>query len=381
MSALRILSTQPWVEQLGSTLLHFLWEGLAIAAVHAVGRRWTERSFRPDARYIVACVALAMMAAAPILTWIALSPPAVKSVAASFAAPLSDSAPSAFHGAPVLLPGAPGGGAAPLLLWVVAIWIVGAMACWVRMLGGWILAERLRSRLVRRAPGEWQQALDRLKTRFRVSRPVQLLVSSLVQAPVVVGWLRPAVLVPVGALAGLPADQVEALLLHELAHIRRHDYLVNLFQGVVEAILFYHPAVWWISGHIRVERELCCDDMAVAASGDVLTYARALAELESARPAHAGMVMAASGGSLVNRIARLSGRPRPAPRTGSGSAAIIAAMIIAAATLAAFGQQAQRPKFEVASVKLTEEGFTRHRILVPNAAFGDPAVYDLLGDD
>ena len=166
-----------------------------------------------------------------------------------------------------------------------------------------------------------------------MSRPVQLLVSSLVQAPVVVGWLRPAVLVPVGALAGLPADQVEALLLHELAHIRRHDYLVNLLQGVVEAILFYHPAVWWISGHIRVERELCCDDMAVAASGDVLTYARALAGLESARPAHAGMVMAASGGSLVNRIARLAGRPRPAPRTFSGSATIMAAMIIAATTL------------------------------------------------
>ena len=320
MNAIQIMSTQPWVAQLGSTLLHFLWEGLAIAAVYAVGRRWTERSFGPNARYIVACVALAMMAAAPVVTWTLLSPPAAESVAASFAAPLSDSATSAFRIAPVLLPGgAPGGAAAPLLLWVVAIWLVGAMAFWVRMLGGWILAERLRSRLVRRASGEWQQALDRLKTRLRVSRPVQLLVSSLVQAPVVVGWLRPAVLVPVGALAGLPADQVEALLLHELAHIRRHDYLVNLLQGVVEAILFYHPAVWWISGHIRVERELCCDDMAVAASGDVLTYARALAGLESARPAHAGMVMAASGGSLVNRIARLAGRPRPAPRTVSGS--------------------------------------------------------------
>ena len=352
MSAIQIMSTQPWVERLGATLLHFLWEGLAIAAVYAVGRRWTERSFGPNARYIAACVALAMMATAPVVTWIVLSPPAAKSVVASFAAPLSDSATSAFRSAPVLLPGgAPRGGGAPLLLWVVAIWLGGAMASWVRMLGGWILAERLRSRLVRPASGEWQQALDRLKTRLRVSRPVQLLVSSLVQAPVVVGWLRPAVLVPVGALAGLPADQVEALLLHELAHIHRHDYLVNLLQGVVEAILFYHPAVWWISGHIRGERELCCDDMAVAASGDVLTYARALAGLESARPAHAGMVMAASGGSLVNRIARLAGRPRPAPRTFSGSATIVAAMIIAATTLALFGQQAPRPTFEVASVK------------------------------
>jgi uncharacterized protein (TIGR03435 family) len=352
MSAIQIMSTQPWVERLGSTLLHFLWEGLAIAAVYAVGRRWTERRVGPDARYVVACVALAMMAAAPVATWVVLSPPAAESVAASFAAPLSDAATSAFRSAPVLPPGgAPGGGAAPLLPWVVAIWLVGAMACWVRMLGGWILAERLRSRLVRPASGEWRQAFDRLKARLRVSRPVQLLVSSLVQAPVVVGWLRPAVLVPVGALAGLPADQVEALLLHELAHIRRQDYLVNLLQGVVEAILFYHPAVWWVSGHIRVERELCCDDLAVAASGDVLAYARALAGLESARPAHAGMVMAASGGALVNRIARLAGRPRPAPRPGSGSATIMAAMIIAVTTLALFGQPVPRPRFDVASVK------------------------------
>ena len=138
---------------------------------------------------------------------------------------------------------------------------------------------RLRSRLVRPAPSEWQQALDRLKTRIRVSRPVRLLVSSLVQAPAVVGWLRPVVLVPVGALAGLPAEQIEALLVHELAHIRRHDYLVNVLQSVVEALLFYHPAVWWVSGHIRTEREQCCDDVAVSVSGDVLTYARALAEI------------------------------------------------------------------------------------------------------
>jgi hypothetical protein len=244
-----------------------------------------------------------------------------------------------------MLPGgAPGGGAAPLLLWVVAIWLVGAMVFWVRMLGGWILTERLRSRLVRRASGEWQQSLDRLKTRLRVSRPVQLLVSSLVQAPVVVGWLRPAVLVPVGALAGLPADQVEALLLHELAHIRRHDYLVNLLQGVVEAILFYHPAVWWISGHIRVERELCCDDIAVAASGDVLARAGGL---ESARLAGWSWRRAVD---LWCRIARLAGR-RALLRAHSPDHNHHGRDDHRRDVLALFGQPVPRPKFEVASVK------------------------------
>src|ERR1700677_2488212 len=114
---------------------------------------------------------------------------------------------------------------------------------------------------------------------------------------------------PGGALAGLPVDQVEALLAHELAHIWRNDYLVNLLQSVAEAVLFYHPAVWWVSEQIRAERELCCDDLAVAAcGGDVLTYARALAGVESFRPAHTDTVLAANGGSLVSRIRRLIGQ-------------------------------------------------------------------------
>ena len=138
--------------------------------------------------------------------------------------------------------------------------------------------------LVRRAPPEWQQALSKLAAKIRLSRPVPLLVSALVQVPTVVGWLRPVVLVPVGALGGLPAEYLEALLLHELAHIRRQDYLVNMLQSVAEALLFYHPAVWWVSGHIRAERELCCDDVAVSVFGNALTYASALAHLESCRP-------------------------------------------------------------------------------------------------
>jgi hypothetical protein len=245
---------------------------------------------------------------------------------------------------------------APFLPWVVAVWLAGAAVFWLRLLGGWVLAGRLRSRLVyprlvRPAPCEWQQALDRLKTRIRVGRPVRLLVSSLVQAPAVVGWLRPVVLVPVGALAGLPPEQVEALLLHELAHIRRHDYLVNIVQSVVEVLLFYHPAVWWVSGQIRAERELCCDDLAVCVNGDALTYARALAERESARPAHFTAVIAATGGSLAHRIARLLGQQRPAPRPLSGPAIVTAALLPAITAFAVFGQPVARPTFEVASIK------------------------------
>ncbi|HZI73051.1 MAG TPA: M56 family metallopeptidase, partial [Gemmatimonadales bacterium] len=237
------------------------------------------------------------------------------------------------------------------------------MACWLRLLGGWIRAVRLRSRFVRPASAEWQQAFDRLKTRIRVSLPVRLVVSSLVQAPAVVGWLRPVVLMPVGALTGLPLDHIEALLLHELAHIRRHDYLVNVLQSMVETLLFYHPAVWWISGHIRTERELCCDDAAVSVTGDVLTYARALAGLESARPTNLNPVMAASGGSLAHRIARLLGQSRPVPRTLAGPAIVTVAMLLAVTALAVFGQPVARPKFEAASIKTSEE--TNFRMVRP----------------
>ena len=230
-------------------------------------------------------------------------------------------------------------------------WLAGAVVFWVRLAGGWVAAARMRSTLVRRAPPEWQEILRKLGARIGLSRPVRLLVSALVEAPAVVGWLRPVVLVPVGALGGLPAGQLEALLLHELAHIRRHDYLVNLLQSVAEALLFYHPAVWWVSGHIRAERELCCDDAAVSVSGDALTYARALAQLESYRPAHLSRAVAANGGSLAGRIARLLGQSRPAVRTGLGPGVLAVAILLMAAAYGLFGQSDAHPAFAVASIK------------------------------
>src|SRR5262249_14459722 len=140
----------------------------------------------------------------------------------------------------------------------------------------------------------------------QVSRRVRLLPTNRVDSPSVIGWLRPVILAPVGMLSGLAPQQVEALLAHELAHVRRHDYLVSVLQGIAESLLFYHPAVWWISNQIRTEREHCCDDLAVEASGDVLVYARALAALEAMRPAHVKALLSASDGSLLGRIQRLA---------------------------------------------------------------------------
>jgi uncharacterized protein (TIGR03435 family) len=356
MNATQILATHPWVARLGMTLLHSLWQGAIIAAIYAVARRWGAHTSDARSRYFLACAALAATALAPVVTWTLLSGPSPEVVAVTFAAPLSaartELAPSIF----LSLPADPARPVPePFLFRIVVCWLAGASVFSLRLLCNWIAAERLRSRMVRPASVEWQRILDGLRTRASVSRPVRLLVSGRVHAPAALGWLRPVVLVPLGALAGLPAAQIEALLLHELAHIRRHDYLVHILQSAVEAVFFYHPAVWWISGHMRTERELCCDDMAVSFTGDAVVYARALAEFATARWAQPA-VMAANGGSLAGRIARLLGQTVPSrcPSCGSGPAATLILLAIGACALVA--QSGVRPQFEVASVKPSSAG-------------------------
>jgi uncharacterized protein (TIGR03435 family) len=263
------------------------------------------------------------------------------------------------------------------LSWVVAFWLAGATAFSLRLLFGWLAAERLRYRMVRVAPADWQRILDRLKTRLSVARPVRLLVSGLVEVPAAIGWLRPVVLVPAGALAGLPPAQMEALLLHELAHVRRHDYFVHVLQSAMEAIFFYHPAVWWVSGHMRAERELCCDDIAVSITGDAAAYVHALAEFDSARWTQP-TVMAANSGSLSARIARLLGQS-PAPRRTSGGPASAAALILLAiGGWAVFAQPGGRPRFEVASVKPSGNPGIQHVRPLPGRLTADASLRILM---
>jgi GWxTD domain-containing protein len=195
---------------------------------------------------------------------------------------------------------------ADVLGWLAPLWAAGVVLFYLRGAAGWFAARRLRRAGVCSAAPFWQARARELASRMRVTKTVALLESALAEAPVVIGHLRPVVLLPIGLLSGLPAAQVEAILLHELAHIRRRDYLVNLMQAAVEGVLFYHPAVWWISGVMRSERENCCDDLAVAATGSALEYASALIAIEGMRTT--GAAVAATGGSLMKRIERLLGR-------------------------------------------------------------------------
>ena len=226
------------------TLLHFLWQGLFIAILYAAARRSVARTSSPQTRYLLACGALAAMIAAPFVTWELMAPPDASPEAIYPIRSTPQAASAAGIATTTTLPDSVRATMSSVqseqfLFWVVMVWLAGAMVFWVRLAGGWVVAARMRSMLVRRAPPEWQETLRKPGAQIGLSRPVQLLVSALVQVPTVVGWLRPAVLVPAGALGGLPAEHLEALLLHELAHIRRHDYLIR---SIRHSIAWRKPA-------------------------------------------------------------------------------------------------------------------------------------------
>ena len=234
----------------------------------------------------------------------------------------------------------------PTIPWVLAAWLAGVCLLSLRLARGWVVARRVAERGCEPAAPRWQATLARLRRELGVSRPVRLAASVLAEVPSVVGWLRPVVVVPVSAFAGMTTWQMEAVLAHELAHIRRHDYLVNLLQSAVETLLFYHPATWWVSKQVREERERCCDDVAVALCGDAAGYVRALAELEAMRAAPA-LALSATGGSLLGRARRLIAPPQT--RRSSGTlAGAVALVLVACAWATASAEQA--PSFGAAGM-------------------------------
>ena len=300
----------PEVQALAWTLVHFLWQGCGIWALAALALRALHGS-RPSVRYAVGILALVACVAIPVGTYARLRPEAMARevegvVIAKAERPESAPSPTAREGNPI-----PGHSMQMLrvepkawLPWVVRLWFFGSLLLALRLGGGWMGLRSLR-RDGKPASEEWQQRLERLGSALKIGRVPILRLSTSIKSPLVAGWIRPMLLMPAGLLTGLDPAAVEALLVHELAHIRRHDYLVNLMQCAVEILLFYHPAVWWISARIRTERELCCDDAAVAWCHDPQLYAETLNELRAFQARSLAPALAAGGGDLMFRIKRL----------------------------------------------------------------------------
>lgn len=190
---------------------------------------------------------------------------------------------------------------------IVAVWGVGLVFFMLKMLGGLLFVQQLKTRMTSPLPSEWQDYVAMLCAELGIRRPVQLLESALAKTPMALGWLKPVVLLPVGAVNHLSSAQVEAILAHELAHILRHDYLLNLLQSVVEILFYFNPAVWWVSSHVRTERENCCDDIAVRLCGNSLAYAKALVSLQALQMAAPALAMPFSKNKnqLLLRIQRI----------------------------------------------------------------------------
>jgi beta-lactamase regulating signal transducer with metallopeptidase domain len=299
---------------LGWALVDSLWQdALAAAGLAALFALIPVRAAR--VRYALATVTLLLMIAFPVATAVRLTHEAPwtleyeTATVAPAPAPSANgaSAPTAPAGATIAGPVADRIRASlqPVLPWVVLLWFGGVVTLSLRLASGWLVTRRLRAVGTDAVPDACLEAVTRLAQRLRVSRPVRVLESAVVQVPAVVGWLRPVILLPASALTGLTPLQLDALLAHELAHVRRYDYLVNLVQSVIETLLFYHPAVWWVSRAVREEREHCCDDLAVRACGDAHFYATALLGMERLRISGPTFAMAATGGSLMARVRRL----------------------------------------------------------------------------
>jgi len=343
MNILETWVATPLAGAVGWTLLHSLWQGAIVSAALAAVLMATRS---PRARYTAACAALILLLVGFGGTLFRVLPEGGDSLKAAPAPDFpawnriaAEAAPSSNESLAAAVP------------WFAPFWIAGVWIFYMSQVAGWILVRRLQRRGVCCAPDRWQQVLASLRARVRVSRPIVLLESSIADAPMVLGHFRPVILMPIGLLAGLPASHVEAILLHELAHIRRNDFLVNVLQRAVEGLLFYHPAVWWISRVIRAERENCCDDLVVAMTGDAREYAVALTALEQNRWSGREPAVAATGGSLMKRIRRLL-YPRSPNGAWTPLLAAIVLMATAAMTLAAW-QAAPSPQNSTVAMEMS----------------------------
>lgn len=326
------------VERLGWVLVHSAWQFALIALVAFLLVRATRR-FSAASRYWLLLLALAAMVASPVVTLLVI--PVDQSIAA-VAATTDPIGPAMIAALPEQAgdtrPIAGGDArelptkATPTLSWrstvdhavrpwlsvIVGIWCLGVLAFAWRPLLSWHTVRRLRSVGVSPVPAAVAAMLQQTSERLRLRQAVQILQSTLTRVPIVIGYLRPVILLPVCVIAGVPTSQLEAILAHELAHVRRHDFLVNLLQTLVETVFFYHPAVWWLSHRIRVERENCCDDLAVAAIGNRVEYGRALLALVELRGTTTALALGARSGSLLDRVRRLFSRDPAERSVGAG---------------------------------------------------------------
>ncbi len=335
MDALSV--TGAGVTIVGWTLLHFLWQGAALGVLYAVGRSILPRG---RSRYRFGMLMLVALGMAPLLTarWLLLQTPLVAAAAID-----AVTAGAPLHPTTVEVGMTWGAALDALMPWLVLAWMAGVLLLSFRAWRQWRRL-KLLVRVAEAAP-LWQQHLNDMVARFGLRRRVVVLCSKLVTAPILVGWIRPVILLPLAVVCGFPAQQVELILAHELAHLRRWDPLVNLFQVILETLYFYHPVVHWISRDVRNEREICCDQLALSMTGASRhAFATTLAELGELHERGRSLLLAANGGVLLDRVQYMVMPPvrRGAHKTPARFVAVVLGAVLLALTVRLEWQQVHR---------------------------------------
>ncbi len=341
--------TSPTAEALGWTLIHALWQGFAVVLTVALLLHLTRRS-QASLRYQLGMSGLLAQVLASVLTFSWYYEPRSGATSGTMSQPGFRTSLLQMTPANESWLATTQGFLNAHLAEVVWIWLVGIAVFGVRLIGGWAYVQRLKTTATLPVPAMLTEVMARITPKLAVSARLQL--SARATGPMVVGVLKPVVLWPVGLLAGLSMADVEAILAHELAHVRRHDYLLNVLQSVVEVLYFFHPALWWLSARVREEREHCCDDVAVNLIGDARALARALARVEEwQRSAEAVPTLAMGFASkrqlLLQRVQRMLGVPtRPLVSNGSLAGLTLVTMLFLSVSVYAVGRT-EEPKIRL----------------------------------
>ena len=291
---------------LGWTIIHFLWQGALIGLVTAMILALVP-SRLAGFRYMTACLALGLCVLTFMITMTQLGQQirplerTAETIATQMKASETMETTNSAQSAEAMTLDVAG---------LVAIaWIVGVLLMSAHLIIQWRTTVRLRTGADVAIDSSWQTLFDQLKEQLGLSAGIRLLGSGIAETPMVLGWIRPVVLVPAAAFTNLTSEELKLVLLHELNHIRRMDHLINLLQSTAECLLFFHPVTWWLSNQIRNERELCCDDLTIQTMNQPRVFAQALFKLETLRLGHTkpplNTAVHATGGSLMSRITRM----------------------------------------------------------------------------
>ena len=319
-----VVALLPWkiAPVLATALLHSLWQCTLLALVAAIALSALSQR-NAATRHTVAMGILTAMVLVPIATVVRLLREPTTSQASGWLPALTPPELDAATGQFVQQ-------SDPISAVLALLWLCGVGVMLLRRFGGWRMLAALDRQQCIALPAEWQQRFDTLRAAMGVTRRVAVRLSNDVVGPFTARLLRPVIWLPLSLLVQLPREQVEALLAHELAHIARMDWLWNGLQCVLESLLFFHPAAWWLGRRIRQEREHACDDRAVAVCGDAIALAEALEQLERHRHTTPRLVLAAQGGSLMKRMTRLLAAPPARARWGAaiGTGALVVSGVL-----------------------------------------------------